>query len=132
MWIKLGRMALAALPLAVLATAGAAQEGDAAKGEKVFRKCAACHSIEPGAASKVGPNLHGVVGRTTGTLEGFKFSDAMIEAGAGGHAWTPEELDIYLENPKKAMPGNKMTFAGLKKPEDRADVIAYLESQSGS
>ena len=78
--------------------------------------------------NKVGPSLYDVVGRTTGTVEGFKYSDAMLKAGEEGHAWTPEELAIYLENPKKAMPGNKMTFPGLKKPEERADLIAYLVS----
>jgi cytochrome c len=114
-----------------LAAPALAQEGDPEAGEKVFRKCAACHSVEAGAKSKVGPNLHDVVGRKTGTLEGFKFSDAMEKAGEEGHVWTPEELSIFIENPKKAMPGTKMTFVGLKKPEDRADVIAYLQSMSG-
>jgi cytochrome c len=76
----------------------------------------------------VGPSLHDVVGRTTGTVEGFKYSDAMLEAGGEGHVWSPEELSVYLENPKEAMPGNKMTFPGLKKPEERADLIAYLVS----
>lgn len=131
MWMKIGARALAALPLAALACAAMAQDGDVAKGEKSFRKCAACHSIEAGGGSKVGPNLYGVIGRTTGTLEGFAFSDVMVEAGAEGHVWTPEELSLFLENPKKAFPGTKMTFAGLKKPEERADVIAYIASLGG-
>lgn len=103
-------------------------EGDPAKGEKAFRKCLACHSIEADKPSKAGPNLHDVVGRTTATLADFKFSDAMVKAGAEGHVWTPEELDKFLENPKQMMPGTKMTFAGLKKADERADVIAYLVS----
>jgi cytochrome c len=126
----IARSLLAAALTTAFAVPTLAQDGDPVAGEKAFRKCAACHSIEPDGPSRVGPNLHGVVGRTTGTLEGFKFSDAMVEAGASGHVWTPEELDIYLENPKQAMPGNKMTFPGLKKPEERADVIAYLVTLS--
>lgn len=122
------RRALAAALTAVLAVPAFAQEGDPAAGEKVFRKCAACHAIEMDGPNKVGPSLYDVVGRTTGTVEGFKYSDAMLKAGEEGHVWTPEELAIYLENPKQAMPGNKMTFPGLKKPEERADLIAYLVS----
>lgn len=117
--------------LSALLAAPALADGDAANGEKVFRKCAACHTIDEGAPNRVGPNLHGVVGRVTGSLEGFKFSDAMIAAGEEGHVWTVEELDKYLENPRGMITGNKMAFAGLKKPEERADVIAYLVSQSG-
>ncbi|WP_290739010.1 cytochrome c family protein [Amaricoccus sp.] len=132
--MKLARFALAAAPLVVWAAAAAAQDapaGDVAAGEKVFRKCAACHTLDPSGKSRVGPDLYGVVGRTTGTLEGFKYSEAMTKAGEEGHVWTVEELDLYLENPKTMLPGNKMTFVGLKKPEERADVIAYIQSVSG-
>jgi cytochrome c len=114
-----------------LAAPALAQDGDAEAGEKVFRKCAACHTAEADGPNRVGPNLHGVVGRTAGTVEGFKYSEAMVKAGEEGHVWTPENLAAYLENPKETIPGNKMTFAGLKKPEERADVIAYLEHESG-
>lgn len=130
MWIKLARCALAGAALAGLAGAALAQEGDVANGEKVFRKCAACHTLSPDGKSKVGPDLYGVIGRVTGTLEGFKYSDAMVKAGEEGHVWTVEELSLYLENPKTMLPGNKMTFIGLKKPEERADVIAYIQSVS--
>ena len=75
--------------------------------------------------------LHGVVGRATGTLEDFDYSDALVAAGEAGHVWTPEEIALFIENPKELMPGTKMTFAGLKKPEERADVIAYIESAGG-
>ena len=100
-------------------------------GEKVFRKCAVCHGLEADGPAKLGPSLYGVVGRTTGTLEGFDFSDALVAAGEAGHVWTPEELSLFIENPKKLMPGTKMAFVGLKKPEERADVIAYIESAGG-
>lgn len=129
--ITTGWRAIAAAALAMSAVPALAQEGDVDNGAKIFRKCAACHSIEEGAAPKIGPNLYGVVGRTTGTAEGFQYSDALMAAGAEGHVWTPEEIAHFLENPKKAFPGTKMAFAGLKKPEEQADVIAYIESVGG-
>ena len=114
--ITLRTLAIAAL--ATAAVPAVAQEGDPAKGEKVFRKCGVCHSLDEGAAPKAGPNLHGVVGRTTGTLAGFDYSDALAAAGEAGHIWTPEEIALFIENPRELMPGTKMTFAGLKKPEE--------------
>lgn len=126
---SLSRDPLAALLLS-LAALPALAEGDPAKGEKVFKKCAACHTVEESAPSKAGPNLHGVVGRTSGTLEGFTFSEAMTKAGAEGHIWTAEEILKFVENPKQVIPGTKMTFAGLKKPEERADVLAFLTANS--
>ena len=100
--------------------------GDAEAGAKVFRKCAACHAVGADAENKIGPVLNGVIGRVAGSHEGFDYSDAMLAAGEGGMTWTPEELDAFLTNPKQHVPGTKMSFPGLRKDEDRADVIAYL------
>lgn len=97
---------------------------DPAKGQKVFSKCKACHKLEPG-VNATGPTLYGVVGRPIGSVEGFRYSKALAEHGGN---WTPENLDAFLTKPKDFAPGTKMTFAGLKKPEDRANVIAYLQS----
>ncbi|WP_290689611.1 MULTISPECIES: c-type cytochrome [unclassified Haematobacter] len=118
---------LAAIVLAVSALPALA-EGDPAKGEKSFRKCAICHAVEAGAPNKAGPNLHDVVGRKTASLEGFTYSDAMKKLGDDGHIWTPEEIDHFITDPKAMVPGTKMAFAGVKKPEERADIIAYLQS----
>lgn len=103
-------------------------EGDAAAGAKVFNQCKACHTLEAG-KNRVGPSLHGIVGRPAGAVEGFKYSDAMKNSGL---TWTPENLDKYLADPKGFIPGNKMAFAGVKKPEDRQNVIAYLKKEGGT
>ncbi|SLN39716.1 Cytochrome c-552 [Pseudoruegeria aquimaris] len=97
---------------------------DVGKGEKVFGKCKACHKLEDG-ANGTGPHLFGVVDRDIASVSGFGYSAAL--EGLEG-AWTPEHLDGFLESPKNYAPGTKMSFAGLKKAEDRANLIAYLET----
>ena len=100
--------------------------GDAEAGKKVFAKCMTCHSVDAG-VNKVGPTLHGVVGRHSGSVEGYSYSDANKNSGI---TWTPEELYVYLADPQATIPGTKMAFPGLKDPQDRANVIAYLQTQS--
>lgn len=95
---------------------------DAGAGESVFKKCASCHKLD--GSDGVGPHLNGVVGRNHGVVAGFAYSEAM--AALSAEPWSPEALNVFLENPKKNMPGTKMAFAGLPKPEDRANLIAYL------
>ena len=103
---------------------------DPAAGEQVFKKCAACHNADKGGANQLGPNLWGVIGEPLGRgANGFAFSDAL--SGKGG-AWNWDNLSEWLSNPKKFAPGTKMTFAGLGKPEDRANVIAFLNAHSDS
>jgi cytochrome c len=97
---------------------------DAGKGAKVFGKCKACHKLEKG-VNATGPSLYGVVGRPVGSVDGFGYSAAI--SGLGGE-WTPERLNEFLTNPKAYAPGTKMTFSGLKKETDRANLIAYLQS----
>ncbi len=96
--------------------------GDAAAGEAVFKKCGSCHKLD--GSDGVGPHLNGVVGRNHASVAGFAYSEAM--AAKSAEPWTPEAIFAFLENPKQAIPGTKMAFAGLPKPEDRANVIAYL------
>lgn len=116
--------------LALIAAAGPAHaEGDAEAGKKVFRACAACHDAREG-KNKIGPSLFAVVGRTPGTADGFKYSDAMKAFGAGGKTWDAETLDAYLTNPRGVVPGTRMAFPGLKAGPDRENLIAYLESLS--
>ena len=109
-----------ALGLAVFAalSAPAMADGDAAAGKKVFNKCKACHDVE--GKNKVGPHLDGVIGRASGAVEDFKYSDAMK---AAGKTWDEATLAEYLKDPKAFIPGNKMAFAGLKKDEDVANII---------
>ena len=101
--------------------------GDLATGEKVFKKCAACHSIVKGGKNNIGPALYNVVGRKVGAVSDYKYSKALS---AYGNAWTFEELNGYLIKPAKWIKGTKMAFAGLRKEKDRASVILYLNQNS--
>jgi cytochrome c len=101
---------------------------DPAKGEAQFKKCASCHSIEKGGAVGIGPNLYGIVGAKHGNAPGFAYSDAL--KATGDKVWDWQGLAAWLSNPKKYIPGNKMSFAGISKPEDRANLIAFLNSKS--
>lgn len=103
-------------------------EGDAQAGERVFRKCAACHQIGADAKNRVGPQLTHVVGRQPGTAEGFNYSANMVAFGEDGNVWDEAALTEFLTKPRDFIAGTKMTFAGLKKPQEIEDIIAYLES----
>lgn len=103
---------------------GYAVAADVEAGKKAFNKCAACHSVEPG-KTKVGPSLWGVYGRKSGTLEGYAYSAAMKDSNL---TWDTATLDTYLEKPSSVVKGSKMAFAGIKDPEERANVIAYLQT----
>ncbi len=123
-----GRIVTATLALALTAVLGsgaALAAGDAAAGEKVFKKCKTCHTFDPG-KRKIGPHLKGVIGRKAGAVEGYKYSKAM----AGSDIiWDAANLDEFLKKPKAFMKGTKMSFSGLKKEDQRANVIAYIDAQ---
>jgi len=97
-----------------------------AEGEKVFRKCQACHKVGEGARNGTGPLLNGVMGHQAGMVEGFRYSKALLEAGENGLVWTEETLGAYLADPRGYIPRNKMSFAGLRKQEEIDAVIAYI------
>ena len=103
--------------------------GNIAHGEKVFKKCTACHQIAVGGKNMIGPNLWGVIGRTSGSISDYKYSKAMI---AHGKEWSFEEMNSYLIKPQAHIKGTKMAFAGLRKEKDRASVILYMNSKSSS
>ncbi|MEO1192710.1 MAG: cytochrome c family protein [Pseudomonadota bacterium] len=126
--------ALLALGLAPMQGAAAAEPmvidgltGNVEDGAKVYRRCSACHVIESG-VNRVGPSLYGIIGRQAGTVEGFRYSKANADSGV---TWTPEVMFEYLENPRAYMPGNRMAFPGLKNPQQRVDVIAYIAANGG-
>lgn len=105
---------------------------DPAEGEKVARKCAACHTFEQGGANKVGPNLYGVVGGPVAHKDDYNYSSVFQDAKAAGETWTYDKLWAYLHDPRGEMPGTKMTFAGLKKDDEVAAMIAYLRQHAES
>ncbi len=116
---------IAALAAGVFALAShqALAEADLANGEKMFKKCKTCHTLEEG-KNKVGPHLFGLFGRTAGTVEGYKYSKAMKESDI---VWDDETLDAFLTKPKDLVPKTKMSFRGFNKEQDRIDIIAYLK-----
>ena len=123
--LKMTTLSLAAA--VVMGMAGPAfADGDAAAGEKVFRKCQACHVVKKG-VNRVGPSLYGVIGRPAGTADRFKYSKAMAESGL---TWTEEQINTYLADPRGVVKGTRMAFAGLKDEQDRLDVIAYIKEAS--
>ncbi len=124
-----GRILTGAIALAFAAALGggaALAEGDAAKGEKVFKKCKTCHTFDP-SKKKIGPHLKGIIGRKSASVEGYKYSKAMKAADV---TWDEETLDKYLIKPKAFIKGTKMSFGGLKKDSQRQDLIAYLKEAS--
>ncbi len=113
----------------VLSSSLALAAGDVAAGEKIFKKCKACH-VADSDKNRVGPTLKGVFNRSPGALEGYKFSKALKTFGDGGALWDDATMDSWLTKPKALVKGTKMGFSGLKKEEDRANVIAYLRQFS--
>ena len=111
----------------VLSLAQLLSQASAKSGERVSKKCAACHDLTQGGPNKIGPNLWGVVGRQSASHPGFKYSQAMRDFGG---QWTYENLNTFLTKPKALVPGTAMGFAGLKKPKDRANLLAYLRTLS--
>lgn len=120
---------LSSAAMLVALSAPAFADGDAEKGENVFKKCKACHEVGADAKNKVGPTLNGIVGAPAAHLgDEFKYSDAMLEAAAGGLVWDEDSLTEFLTKPKDFIKGTKMSFAGLRKEDDIEDVIAYLQT----
>lgn len=115
--------------VAMLATLPAPYNaGDLENGRRAFARCRSCHTITPGGPNMAGPNLYGVFGRQAGALDNYGYSYALRTA---GFTWDADKLDHWLENPKTFLPGNKMTFAGLRDATDRRDVIAFLKVETG-
>lgn len=121
------RTTLFAVLILMSTTSVSHADGDAAKGEKVYLKCKTCHDIDKG-VNKVGPTLKGLVGRKAAAVPDFKYSEAMIAKGAEGVVWDEATLTAYLPDPKAFVPKTKMVFAGIKKPEDIKDLIAFLKA----
>ncbi|ORE96626.1 c-type cytochrome [Acuticoccus yangtzensis] len=123
------KFGLGLLVAAAVASVTPAIAQDAAKGERVFRQCQACHAIGEGAENKIGPELNNIIGRVPGTHADYKYSPAMVAYGEE-HVWDEATLDAYLEAPRKVVNGTKMAYGGLRRPEQRADLIAYLKTFS--
>ncbi len=104
-------------------------QADVKRGQTLFLQCRACHSLEAGEPHKVGPNLNGMFGREAGIAPGFDYSPALQESEV---VWTPDALNAWLERPSEYLPGNRMVFIGVKKPADRANLIAYLQQATAA
>ena len=121
-----GPPAATLVALEVTDASGAQMSGDTERGRRIFAQCATCHSPEQG-VNRVGPSLYGIIGRHSGSIPGFRYSEANRNSGI---TWTQQELFNYLENPRARIPGTIMAFNGLRNPQQRADVIAYLKANA--
>ncbi len=126
------RRFLALGALLVIAPLAGARAQDAAAGQRVFNQCSACHTINQGGANRVGPNLHGVIGRKAASVEGFRYSAAMRQKGEEGWTWTEENLRPYLRNPREVVAGTNMAYPGLRNEQQLNDLVAYLKQQGGA
>lgn len=102
-----------------------AQKAKPGRGEILFNRCRACHTLDASEKQRLGPHLEGLFGRAAGSVDGFKYSKALS---GSGFTWTEEKLDAWLENPQSFLPGNRMSFAGVRSEQDRKDLITYLKS----
>jgi cytochrome c len=128
----MNRVIISALAVLLPGAAFAQQAGDPAKGEQTFKTCAICHSIGPGATTKVGPPLNGVVGRAWASSPGYSYSQGLQDGKAQGKVWDEAELNTWLQNPHALVPNTKMIFPGLQQADQRANVIAYLKQFDAS
>ncbi len=102
-------------------------DGDLDRGRKLYLQCRACHSLKENEPHKIGPNLFKIIGSTAGSMKGYNYSDALSKSEI---VWTIENLDLWLEKPYEILPGNKMVFSGMRKQEDRNDLIAYVYDET--
>ncbi|WP_424138738.1 c-type cytochrome [Roseomonas chloroacetimidivorans] len=128
--LKTGSLLLGLCSAVAVLQPGSASAQDATAGQRVFNQCRACHTIEQGGRNGVGPNLHGVVGRKAASVEGFRYSPAMVAKGKEDWTWTVENLRPYLQNPRAVVPGTSMAYPGLRNEQQLTDLIAYLQQQS--
>jgi cytochrome c len=123
----LGRVLVCTLILLLPAALAAAQTGDPGRGERVFQRCYACHSVDPNDSAKLqGPSLYRIIGRPAAAVAGFSYSDAMKEKGASGLVWDLETLDRYIADPESVVAGTNMSVPPLRDSQERADLLAYL------
>jgi len=125
-------VAMPLLLFALLALPPPAAGADAEAGRRVFNQCRACHSIEAGGRNGVGPNLHGVLDRKAGSVEGFRYSAALRRKAEEGLVWTEDQLRAYLADPKGTVPGGSMTYVGLRNEAMLGDLLAYLREAGGT
>jgi cytochrome c len=130
---KVGLLGLGAAAVVVALYGPALAEGDAAKGKAAFAKCAICHQVGPGAKTLVGPELNGIVGRKAASVADYPFSAGMKKLGDSGWVWTEENIDKWIADPKALIPDSPMSlaFQGIPDAAERADIIAYLKTQTG-
>lgn len=126
------RIGMCSLAVLTLTAAAPARAQDADAGQRVFNQCRACHTVDQGGRNGVGPNLHGVFGRAAGAVEGFRYSAAMRERGAGGLVWDDATMRAYVAAPREVVPGGSMAFVGIRNEQQVSDLIAYLRRATGA